>query len=60
MKYVVLETNQTSPEPLKRLFQWSDDEGEDNGYASSTTVSSVQIGRVLANMADNNNDDLRQ
>ena len=29
-------------------------------YASLATVSSVQIGRVSDNMADNNNDDLRQ
>jgi len=37
-----------------------DDEGEASGYAFSATVSFVQTGRVLANMADNNNDDLRQ
>ena len=49
-----------SPEPLKSLFQWSDDEGETSGYASLVTVSSVQIGRASVNMADNNNDDLRQ
>ena len=50
-----------SPEPLKSLFHWSDDEGgEASGYASSATVSSVQTGRVSANMADNNNNDLRQ
>jgi len=49
-----------SLEPLKSHFQWSDDEGEVSGYASSATVSSVQTGRVSANMADNNNDDLCQ
>jgi len=49
-----------SPEPLKSLFQWSDDEEEANGYVSSATFSSVQIGRVSANMAYNNNDDLCQ
>jgi len=49
-------TGVVSPESLKSLFQWSDDEGEASGYASSATVSSVQTGR--ANMADNNNDDL--
>jgi len=48
------------PKPLKSLFQLSDDEGEASGYASSVTVSFVQIGRLSANMADNNNDDLRQ
>jgi len=49
------------PDPLKSLFQWSDDEwGEASGQASSATVSSVQIGRVSANMADNNNDNLSQ
>jgi len=35
-----------SLEPLKSLFQLSDDEGEASGYASSATVSSVQTGRV--------------
>ena len=45
-----------SPKPLRHLFQWSDDEGEVNAYASSATVSSVQTGRVSANVADNNND----
>jgi len=30
-----------SPEPLKSLFQWSNDEGEASGYAYSATVSSV-------------------
>ena len=38
-------TGVMSLEPLKGLFQWSDDEGEVSGYASSTTVSSVQTGR---------------
>ena len=47
-----------SPEPLKSRFQWSDDEGEASGYASSTTINSVQTGRILANMADSSNDDL--
>jgi len=49
-----------SPESLKSLFQWSDDEGEASGYASSATVSSVQMGRISALMADNDNDDLRR
>jgi len=48
-----------SLELLKSLFQWSDDEGEASGYASSATVSSVQTGRVSANMANSSNDDLR-
>ena len=46
-----------SPELLRHLFQWSDDEGETSGYASSTTISSVQTGFVSANMVDDNNDD---
>ena len=45
---------------MKSLFQWSDDEGEASGYASSAMVSSVQTGRVLIHMTDNNNDDLRR
>jgi len=49
-----------SPEPLKSLFQWSDDEGEASGYASLATVSSIQTGRVSVHMADNGNDDLRR
>ena len=49
-----------SPEPLKSLFQWSDDEGEVSRYASSATVSSAQTGRVSMHMADNCNDDLRR
>jgi len=52
-------TGVLSSEPLKSLFQWSDDEGEASGYASSATVSSVQTGRVSVHMADNGNDDLR-
>ena len=52
-------TGIVSLEPLKSLFQWSDNRGEASGYASSVTVSSVETSRVSANMADNNNDDLR-
>jgi len=49
-----------SLEPLRSLFQWSDNEQEANNYASSATVSSEQIEIVSINMADNNhNDDLR-
>jgi len=48
-----------SPTPLRKLFQWSDDE-EASRYASSATISSVRTGLVSANMADNNNDDLYQ
>jgi len=33
-----------SPELLRRLFQWSDNEGEASGYASFATVSSEQTG----------------
>jgi len=53
-------TGVISPEPIKRLFRWSDDEGEDSGYASSVTVSSVRTDRVLVHMADNDNNDLRR
>jgi len=45
---------------MKGLFQRSDEEDEDNGYASSAIVSSVQTDRVPVNMADNSNDDLRR
>ena len=48
----------TSPEPMRRLFQWSDEEDEDSEYASSATVSSVRTDRVSVNMADNGNVDL--
>ena len=44
---------------MKELVQWSDEEDEDNGYASSATVSSVRTDRVSVNMADNGNDDFR-
>ena len=43
-----------------RLFQWSDEEDEDSGYASSATVNWVRTDRVSVNMADNGNDDLRR
>jgi len=49
-----------SQELMKGLFQWSDEEDEDSGYASSATVSSVQTDRVSVNMFDNSNDDLRR
>ena len=49
-------TRAKSSEPLKSLFQWSDDEGEASDYASSATVSSEQKGTVSANMTDNNHD----
>jgi len=42
---------------LGHLFQWSDDEEEVNGFASSAAISFVQTGFVSVNMADNNNDD---
>jgi len=47
-----------SPEPLKSLFQWSDEEGEASSYASSATVSLVQAVKASAHMDDNSNDDL--
>ena len=46
--------------PLRNLFQWSDDEENVSGYASSATISSIRAGLVSANMADNNDDDLRR
>ena len=50
-----------SPEPLRSLIQWSDDEDEACGYASSATISSEQTGVVSVSMADkNHNDDLRR
>ena len=45
------------PELLRHQFQWSDDEEEASGYASSATINSVQAKFVSANMADSNNDD---
>ena len=53
-------TGAVSPTPLRNLFQWSDNEEEASGYASSAIISSVWTGLVSANMADNNDDDLRQ
>ena len=47
------------PEPLRHHFQWFDDEEEASNCASSTTICSVQTRFVSANIADNNNDDLR-
>jgi len=49
-----------SPALLRNLFQWSDDEEEASGYASSATISSVRTGLVSANMVDNYNDDLHR
>ena len=46
-----------SPEPLRSLFQCSDDEGEASGYTFFATVSSIPTRLVSANMTDNNNDD---
>jgi len=49
-----------SPELLRNLFQWSDNEREVSGYASSATVSSEQTRMMFVNMAENNLDeDLR-
>jgi len=45
-----------SPELLRSLFQWSDDEEEANDYASFATVSSEQIGIMSVNMTDDNHD----
>ena len=53
-------TTVISPEPMRKLFQWSGEEDEDSGYTSSATVSSVRTDRISVNMADNGNDDLRR
>jgi len=45
---------------MKGLFQWSDEEDEDSGYATLAKISSVQTDRVSVNMADNSNNDLRR
>ena len=45
------------PESLKNIFQWSDDDQEASGYASSSTVSSVMTRSASVHMAEN--DDLR-
>ena len=52
-------TGAVSPTPLRNLFQWLDDEEEASVYASSAKISSVRKSLVSANMADNNDDDLR-
>lgn len=41
---------------LRTTFPWSDEEDEFSGYASSSTVSSVQTRSASVNMADNNDD----
>ena len=45
---------------MRGLFQWSDEEHEDSGYASTATVSSIRTDKVSMNIADNGNDDLRR
>ena len=45
---------------MKKLFQRSDGEEEDSGYASLATVSSIQTDKASVHMADNGNDDLRR
>ena len=45
---------------MKGLVQWTDEEDENSGYASSATVSSVRTDRVSVNIAENGNDDLRR
>ena len=48
-------------EPLRYLFQWSDEEEEASRYASFVTISFVQIYFVSSNMAENDNEaDLRR
>ena len=48
----------TLPGTMRHVFQWLDGEPECNGYASSCTISPVQLGFVSGIMADNNNTDL--
>jgi len=43
---------------MSELFQWSEEEDEDSGYASSATVSLIRTDKVSVNMDDNSNDDL--
>ena len=38
------------------MFQWSDDEEEASGYASSSTVSSIQTRSASVNIVYNNDD----
>ena len=40
------------------MFQWSDEEEEGSDFASFSTTSSIQIGLVLVNMANNSDADL--
>jgi len=42
---------------MRHILQWSGDEPEHSGYASSDTVSSVQRDLVSVNMADNDGND---
>jgi len=49
-----------SLEPLRTLFQWSDNEGEASRYASSATINSEQTGMMSVNTADNLAEDLRR
>ena len=53
-------TGAVSLAPLRNLFQWSNDEEEASGYASSASIGWVRMEVVSANMADNNDDDLRR
>jgi len=43
-----------SPESLRHMFQWLNEEEKGSGYAFSSIISSVQKEFVLINMADNN------
>ena len=43
-------TGMMSPQPLKSLFQWLDDDEEASRYTSSAMVISVQTSRVSANI----------
>ena len=45
---------------MRHKFQWSDDELECKGYASSGTISSVKMGFVSVNTADGNDCDLQR
>ena len=53
-------TRAVSPAPLRNIFQWSDDEGEASGYASTATISLIRMRHVSANMADNNDNNLHR
>ena len=47
-----------SPESLRHMFQWPDEEDEGSGYASFGTISSVQTRFVSVSLVDNSDANL--